>query len=81
MRGTKEVGISRDMRFVVETAIPAFCNERIRSAMLPPPVFTTVPSVSSWALGDLRRDWSARTNGNHSNLRIDTARHNFRGLA
>lgn len=50
------MGISRDMRFVVETASPAFCNERIRSAMLPPPVFTTVPSVSSSALGDLWRD-------------------------
>ena len=58
------MGISRDMRFVVETAIPAFCNERIRSAMLPPPVFTTVPSVSSSALGDLRRDRSASAKDN-----------------
>ena len=49
-----EVGISRDMRLVVDTAIPAFCKERMRSAMLPPPVCTTALSASSSALDDLQ---------------------------
>jgi hypothetical protein len=35
------VGSSREMRLVVLTDIPASCNDRIRSAMLPPDRFCT----------------------------------------
>ena len=49
--GADEVGISREMRFVVATDRPALCSERMRSAMLPPPVLTM---ESSSGLGDLQ---------------------------
>lgn len=46
--GDMGVGISRDNRLVVETARPASCNNRMRSAMLPPDV-RIGPSASSSA--------------------------------
>ena len=40
--GALAVGISREMRFVVATDIPALCSERMRSATLPPPVLRMI---------------------------------------
>ena len=51
--GAAEAGISREMRFVVETDRPAFWRERMRSAMLPPLVLTIVPLASSSTIDDL----------------------------
>ena len=59
--GTGDVGISREIGFVVDTDSPAFRRDRMRSAMLPPPVLTIALSASSSALGDLRPRLSRRT--------------------
>ncbi len=48
--GGDAMGISREMRFVVATERPALCRERMRSAMLPPPVLT-IGLLGSSSLG------------------------------
>lgn len=48
--GGDPMGISREMRFVVATDRPALCRERMRSAMLPPPVLT-IGLLGSSSLG------------------------------
>ena len=55
---TGEVGIALDMRFVVDSDRPAFSRDRMRSAMLPPPVLTMAPSPSSSVLDDLQDRFS-----------------------